>query len=290
MAIAILEGAGNDFVFVTQDEIPKEQTRTQLAQQWCAQYGTNGRPRDGFVIIENLNVEEEQSFFSWDFYNCDGSSAEMCGNAARCAVLFSQLLTNTTSATWTTDIGTLNGTILEEKMAVGDFLQNQELSQSARVKLPLLNLSISEKRVTCEKTSRKGYFIDSGVPHFVIPVSEAESTNSQNYEKLTHKISKAESLAIMNHPTFAPQRTNITVLKLEPESDGSHQAASFERGVHLFTQACGTGAIAAARTLQLLKGGSSWKIKMPGDTLNVNFIPEGISLSGPCRIVKIITK
>jgi diaminopimelate epimerase len=43
---------------------------------------------DGVILVE----KSETADFRWRFFNADGSSAEMCGNGARCAARFACLL------------------------------------------------------------------------------------------------------------------------------------------------------------------------------------------------------
>jgi len=42
---------------------------------------------DGLILVE----ESESVDFKWRFFNSDGSTAEMCGNGARCAARFAYL-------------------------------------------------------------------------------------------------------------------------------------------------------------------------------------------------------
>ena len=84
------QGAGNDFVLI--HGIPKEihdwwerlslPQRRQLVRKACDRnLGIGG---DGLILLH----EEDATMVSWDFFNADGSTAEMCGNAARCVGAF----------------------------------------------------------------------------------------------------------------------------------------------------------------------------------------------------------
>ena len=72
--VAHLEGAGNRFAFIESAEVPDAKKRAELTRHLCAATGL-----DGAVFLSGAGSD-----FEWDFYNSDGSAAEMCGNAARC--------------------------------------------------------------------------------------------------------------------------------------------------------------------------------------------------------------
>src|SRR5690606_31878956 len=57
-----------------------------LAKSLCNVH--TGVGADGLVFIYNSNSKNFD--LVWDFYNSDGSKAEMCGNAARCVGRFMQ--------------------------------------------------------------------------------------------------------------------------------------------------------------------------------------------------------
>src|SRR6185437_16996273 len=80
-----LSGAGNCFLMADlrdgRTRLPKSQRR-RLARQLCDVYTSIGA--DGVLFLETSRKADMQ----WDFYNADGSSAEMCGNAARCVGAF----------------------------------------------------------------------------------------------------------------------------------------------------------------------------------------------------------
>lgn len=288
---SVLEGAKNDFVFITEVQLPSGVPRSQLAQEFCTQFGEPHRPRDGFVVIENLRVKNNTAHFAWDFYNCDGSPAEMCGNAARCAVLYAEKWTGCKTSLWQTKVGKVQG---------------QRVPHGSRVELPLGQIPIKKVSLTVpqaltgssssesplqkqlQKKSQEqlqkdltradplweGYWINSGVPHFVIQ-RKADSP----------PLAEDTALKLMNSPAFAPERANITVV--HEAKNGVFPTRTFERGVHRYTLACGTGAIAAARALSELSNRKKiWKIQMPGGLLEVEFTEKAVLLSGPCQFIK----
>src|SRR5690349_16881983 len=73
-----MQASGNDFLIADCIAVaaPQAGIRSEMAKRYCnRQFGFGA---DGFLIIES-NI----SGYCWDFYNSDGSSAAMCGNAAR---------------------------------------------------------------------------------------------------------------------------------------------------------------------------------------------------------------
>ena len=78
-----MNGTGNDFVVIDNRGgiIPLEE-QAGFAQKVCRRMFSIGA--DGLILIET----SETCDFSWNFYNADGSVAEMCGNGSRCAARF----------------------------------------------------------------------------------------------------------------------------------------------------------------------------------------------------------
>ena len=79
-----LVGAGNDFIFIEHTKIPERIKKPPLVKHLCDRKWGVGA--DGVAFLKKKG--ETGHSFSWDFYNNDGSQAEMCGNAALCSVLY----------------------------------------------------------------------------------------------------------------------------------------------------------------------------------------------------------
>ena len=78
-----MKGTGNDFVVIdNRNGIIPHDEQAEFARKVCRRMFSIGA--DGLILIEN----SETSDFSWNFYNADGSVAEMCGNGSRCAARF----------------------------------------------------------------------------------------------------------------------------------------------------------------------------------------------------------
>ena len=77
------------------------------------------------------------------------------------------------------------------------------------------------------------HFINSGVPHVVIPVAKIDDADVRR-----------EGAAIRHHKMFSPNGTNVNFI----EKRGPNKIAirTYERGVEDETLACGTGIVASA--------------------------------------------
>ena len=83
-----MNGAGNDFVlFDNRDgRVP---LTPALVERLCDRHAGVGA--DG--VIGLVPAASGQADWGWQFFNSDGSAAEMCGNGARCFARYVQRLT-----------------------------------------------------------------------------------------------------------------------------------------------------------------------------------------------------
>jgi diaminopimelate epimerase len=243
-------GAGNDFIFILDKALPPSLPRPSLAKEICdRQFGVGA---DGLVIVKPLDVEESQ--FIWDFYNSDGSSAEMCGNAARCAIRFIHQNFGFQKSSFQSLAGLIEG-------FDGDLVEVHWTIASDAMKKTTLKLENFK--------SFEGFFIDTGVPHFVLLNPGLDLTRD-------------DCLAIQSHPQFGLKQTNVTVLDTESQAPLC-LTKTFERGVRGFTLACGTGVIASAFVLQNLKKQDQYNLRAPGGDLSVRIDGQKVTLIGPAE-------
>lgn len=208
-----MNGTGNDFIIIDGREgIMDGLDRPEFVRRVCRRRESVGA--DGVIIVENSN----QGDFKWDFFNSDGSAAEMCGNGARCVARFAagkkiaprQMSFLTTSG-----------------------LVNAEVKGSlVKVKLPEPSGFIKEGHLYSGRKKIKFGFINTGVPHTVL---------------FTPHLENAEVLELGRklryHRRFAPQGTNVNFVSVDL---GTVFVRTYERGVEGETLACGTGAVASA--------------------------------------------
>lgn len=243
-----MEGCGNDFVFI--DAIRGRGINSLNAnqvQQICDRHFGVGA--DGVVILS----EGQGAHAQWKFYNSDGSKAEMCGNAARCAILFlgDRYFPNENVIS----IQTLSGIVKGKKLG-------PNLAEVAMVSKQNPQYRYSDKTVVIEDMGPiRTYFIDTGVPHVVVEVDSLKD----------YPILKVGAL-IRSNPIFGRQGTNVTFF--QKSTNNIISATTYERGVENETLACGTGAVAAASIFsELYLQPLPLLVKVPGGELTVDMSP-----------------
>lgn len=248
-----IEGTGNDFIFLNEEDFETENfDKSDVAKNLCHRHFGVGA--DGIAFTRDWKEEEDIFTFKWDFYNSDGSPAEMCGNAARCAVVYNFILNASAECEFQTAIGTIYGTFEDDEPVVQWDLKNND---------------IKELSVSAQGQNFDGFFLNTGVPHFVIPTPQLDEMNA----RLCAEIQK--------DPVFGASQTNVTPLQIGNPS----LTQSFERGVRDFTLSCGTGVIAAAKVIEKTKGDSQSQLKTPGGELEVKLKNSNVSLKGPAFCV-----
>ena len=209
-----MSGAGNDFVIIdNRNPIIEPRQKREFVKKVSARKTSIGA--DGVIFIEDSDKEN----FSWDFYNSDGSTAEMCGNGARCV---SRYAYEHDIAPRQLSFETLAGIITAE---VNDSM--------VKVKLPVPNHLRVDLKVKLGDTS---YIVDSlntGVPHVVV---FSKDVNREDIQRIGR--------GIRFHQEFAPAGTNVNLAQVKDSH--SLKVRTYERGIESETLACGTGAVASA--------------------------------------------
>ena len=248
-----ISGAKNIFLigdkFKDTSEI-KQADIVQTVQKICDPF--EGFCADGVVFIEALADSE----YKWEFYNADGSGAEMCGNAVRCAHSYIQKKYAPKAETIT--INTISGIVTSTYRDDFYYVQMPIPKDNNEMLLTSEFFNNASLFRDFEKVSKgAAYYTDTGVPHLVISIHDWEQAL-----ELT-----PVWLFLRNHSYFK-RGTNVTLV--HSQKFGSALAASFERGVEDFTQACGTGAVAAALYIGKLEKLKIITIMMPGGDLKVD--------------------
>lgn len=152
-----MSGAGNDFIIIDhrRKNLPVAE-QPEFARRVCRRKFSVGA--DGLILLE----EAENSDFQWQFYNADGSVAEMCGNGARCAARFAF---RHGMAGRKMRFQTLAGIIEAEVL-------KDEETVSLRMTAPV-NCQL-ERTLILGGREMAVAFINTGVPHAVIFVDEKD--------------------------------------------------------------------------------------------------------------------
>src|SRR5438067_7949871 len=152
-----MNGAGNDFILIDNRAGDIHLNRSQIARL-CDRH--RGIGADGILLLENPS---DHANFRMRYFNADGGEAEMCGNGARC---FARFANKVAGARGKISFETVAGVISSE--LAGDLVTLQMTEPTdlrLNITLPVAN---EDKSV---------HFINSGVPHVVIPVSRIDDVD-----------------------------------------------------------------------------------------------------------------
>ncbi|TKB24234.1 diaminopimelate epimerase [Desulfopila sp. IMCC35006] len=262
IAFEKMSGAGNDFVIIDNRTLkipPADQPG--LARKICRRMFSVGA--DGLIFIEESTTAD----FSWNFYNADGSVAEMCGNGSRCAARFAY---RHKIAGKKMKLETLAG-IVEAEICDEESVVRVKMIQPFDFRLDIsLELDGEEHAAA---------YVNTGVPQVVIFVKEDDIPV------------KVWGRRVRFHELFQPKGTNVNFVKVLP--DGRLKVRTYERGVENETMACGTGAVASALFASMQKGMEApvEVITSGGEMLTILFdlhdgpVAENVFLQGPTRLI-----
>ena len=76
------QGAGNDFIILNNFDGLFSKLSEHQFREMCDRH--NGIGADGIILLETANNVD----FEMEYYNSDGKLSSLCGNGARCAVLY----------------------------------------------------------------------------------------------------------------------------------------------------------------------------------------------------------
>ena len=207
-----LNGSGNDFLLVDDRAgVMKGIDLPAFVRKVCDRSRSIGA--DGAIFIATSRTAD----FRWNFFNADGSVAEMCGNGGRCAARFAA---ERRIARRRLAFETLAGLIRAEV-------------SGRRVKLQMTRPRglVLGKTLTLKGKRIEYSFVNTGVPHAVIFVPDLEKIDLMGTGR-----------GVRTHRVFAPRGTNVDFARVR---DGAVLVRTYERGVEGETLAFGTGAVAA---------------------------------------------
>jgi len=285
-----LDGQGNDFVLVDATIENIVLTNKEIEKICSRHFGIGA---DGVILVRKSTKAD----FFMDYYNSDGSSAEMCGNGIRCTAkfIYENGLTNKKSILIETRAGIKNVSmeICEnneigeiqvdmgspifdpEKIPVNiellnndfDFISNKNKGKKVSSGRDLqksgqehINSVFNQKL----KIGNKNYTVSCvsmGNPHCIVFLKNNENLDQIDLHNLGPKIE--------NHPFF-PKKTNVEFIKVEGGNEISMLV--WERGCGE-TLACGTGACASVVAAIVLGKVNSKDIKvnLKGGILNIGW-------------------
>ena len=251
-----MNGAGNDFVLIDNRAQKISLTTAQVVRLCDRQRGVGA---DGVMLL--IPCASGKADWAWEFYNNDGSRAEMCGNGARCFARYIQRQTGADrDITFETVVGVITAHFTGERVTVG-------LTAPKDLRLA--------QTVTLANGPATIHSLNTGVPHAVLFVPDAD-------QAMVAPLGRE----IRFHPHFAPKGTNVNFVQVL--GPNHIRVRTYERGVEGETLACGTGVTASALISSRVHGFSSpVNVQVQGgDTLEVSFTAKDgafadVRLNGP---------
>jgi diaminopimelate epimerase len=272
-------GTGNDFVLVFDAEGELSLSSKQIAKICDRRFGIGA---DGFIrVVKSAKLPEGQEILAveptaiWfmDYYNADGSAAEMCGNGVR---VFARYLLDR-------GLAKIEG---GSTLAVGTRAGVKDLTQGSNG----FAVDLGRWKLTNEFTveakgievARPGQGIEIGNPHVVVALSSD---------------AELKQLKLFEAPIVEPAPVNGAnvefVVPNEPmikDGVGYFSFRVHERGVGE-TLSCGTGIAAAALATRYWAGASApnqWQVQALGGVVAVRMFAtedgEHVSISGPAEL------
>jgi diaminopimelate epimerase len=259
-----MSGSGNDFIMLdgrstSPAEWPAERIRAVCDRR-------EGAGADGLLIL----APEGPGTIRMTFWNCDGSPANMCGNAALCSTRLAAHLGLAPARGMTLATGA--GRFPTRCIGDGHLAELHLPDFDLPAPVPAMQLAPGESWI------RKAVV---GVEHLVTRVADIEGFDLP-----------ARGRAQRFDPAIAPRGANTNFLAEPAAPGGPWRIRTYERGVEGETLACGTGAVAAAVALASL-GQASLPLTFlsrSGHELSVRARLEGgraveVWLSGEGRLV-----
>jgi len=218
--------------------------------EWVRQHSFQ---QDGVIWIDR-----NRGLFHMDFYNCDGSSAKICGNGARACLYYLYLTQSIRKGQWislSTDVGILKGKV--------------ETDESVIVSMP-------EPQWVRSMESPFGLteLIELGNRHIVLHLPSTESVITADLVRMAQVLrSNSTELRECNFNVFSDSGNEVWI-------------RTFENGVEKETQSCGSGSTAVCFVLHRRDNFSlqSWNLHTAGGSLAVKYVAPVYFLHG--KVVK----
>ena len=260
MQFVKVHGAGNDFVLLPDLDDTLE-LHPAFVQRVCHRHlGVGG---DGVIRLAPARAGVDADVFM-DYWNADGSIAEMCGNGVRCVAKYviDRGIVTADAVRVDTRAGVKPVTVTVDEQ--GRFV-------SGRVDMgpPVIGkvdwpMEVAGHTVTLTTLSM-------GNPHAVTVVDDLDTADLATIGR-----------ALQGHPDF-PEGTNVEMITVPDRS--LVRGRIWERGVGE-TMASGTGASAMAAAAHLLGlAARRTTVELPGGQLEVDWADTTLDVTGPAAEV-----
>ncbi|QDZ42764.1 diaminopimelate epimerase [Corynebacterium sp. sy039] len=269
-------GTENDFVIVP-DHHAQLQLEAQTITAICdrrAGIGGDGLLRVSTAgallaagVIDYIPQGAQEDDWFMDYYNADGSTAEMCGNGVRVFAhwIRSQGLVQENSFRVITRAGVRSVTV--------HHYDDKSADISVDMGQPRL---LGKTSCTVDGQIFHGVGIDVGNPHLAAVVPEFDEQKLRVFRLTMPEYDQ----------DFFPQGVNVELLT--PMYSNQAHMRVYERGVGE-TRSCGTGTVAAACAALEYEGKTTGVVEIiiPGGVVTVTITPESAILRGPSQLVAV---
>ncbi|MFA5015688.1 MAG: diaminopimelate epimerase [Actinomycetota bacterium] len=261
-----LNGQGNDFILIDSTVNHIKLSGDQIIRMCDRNFGIGA---DGLILVRSSKISD----LKMDYYNRDGSVAEMCGNGIRCMARFAyeNNLVNIKNKNF--NIETLSG--------IKKIFLNIEGGKVMDIKVDMGSPEFKPENIPVNIGDNKineifNYKIKIGSEDFIINCISAGNPHcviflKNNIDLDTFPVGKWGP-KIENHRIF-PNKTNVEFVRVS--ADEELNIRIWERGVGE-TLACGTGACAAAVCAVKLRKVRTNKVtvNVRGGKLNITWVPR----------------
>jgi len=251
-----MHGLGNDFlIFPWNEQLPKKTIIKALSSR------EKGIGCDLIVFL--IKLENNIANYKTHFFNHDGTSAEICGNALRCIGKLHYEKFSSKNCLIETDAGLIDVEFNDDNTISVD-IGSPKFNWKD---IPLIKEIDSFNLGFDLSYLKNGFALNLGNPHLIFIVDKINKTKLRE-----------DSMKVRNSKMF-PEGVNISIVEILKKNEIS--ILTSERGVGV-TKACGTGACAsviATNRMQLVDDKVS--VYMPGGFLKVEITSnEHIFMTG----------
>lgn len=259
-----MEGAGNDFVVIDNRSYDFELDKIiRVTPKLCdRRFGIGA---DGILVLQP--AERDEVDYTMIYRNADGSDAGMCGNGARCLVMFA--FHNGFGATQTFNV---HNNVYEAEVHDGERV-------SVHFPVHVVPENVKINQVDLVKAN-------AATEHLIQFVDQTHLDNEDELVKTGR--------SLRYHKKVEPPGSNVNFVHYK--NDNSISLQTYERGVEGLTLACGTGALASAiathHHLNRTDKQATYQVNVKGGTLSAsfNFEPNThtyhqLILTGPAHFV-----
>jgi diaminopimelate epimerase len=250
-------GQGNDFIIIDSFERRLNFLKDQIIKICDRNFGIGA---DGLILVN----KSAKSDLRMDYYNRDGTAAEMCGNGIRCMAAFAYNtgLIKRKDLTIETPVGEKALSIEIKRYKIGNIRVNMGTPEFDPDSIPVRikdRMEVFDYEIEADKKTFLINCVSLGNPHCIIFLDEEKELNDYDVGRWGPII---ENLDIF------PRKINVEFVRIKNRKELDLRV--WERGVGE-TLACGTGACAAVicaiRTKQEMD--HSVSVNLPGGKVYV---------------------